>query len=70
MVLGCLIFFVDDSMVFCKADKEECQELLRVLKLYEQASGQKVNMDKSSVLFSSNTKAEDRSMVMHLFSIN
>ena len=45
------LLFVDDSMLFYKADKEECQELLRVPKLYEQAFGQQMNMDKPSVLF-------------------
>ena len=49
------LFFADDSILFCKASVEECQVLKDVLKLYEDASGQKLNMEKTSLFFSSNT---------------
>lgn len=34
------MFFADDSLILCKAQKHECQALLQVLKRYENASGQ------------------------------
>ena len=40
------LFFVDDSLLFCKAIDQECQKLIDILELYEAASGQKVNADK------------------------
>uniref|UniRef100_A0A2N9I4S0 Reverse transcriptase zinc-binding domain-containing protein n=1 Tax=Fagus sylvatica TaxID=28930 RepID=A0A2N9I4S0_FAGSY len=49
------ILSLHDSILFCKASVEECQVLKDVLKLYEDASGQKLNMEKTSLFFSSNT---------------
>ena len=48
------LFFADDSLLFCKASSQECHQLVEILQLYEAASGQKVNTDKSSVFFSRN----------------
>ena len=36
---------------FCKAQKEECQTILRILKEYETVSGQLINFEKSSIQF-------------------
>ena len=48
------LFFADDSLLFCKASRQECQKLTEILELYEVASGQKINADKSLVFFSHN----------------
>ncbi|XP_071920756.1 uncharacterized protein [Coffea arabica] len=48
------LFFADDSLIFCKANSQEAKELKRILEVYEQESGQMVNLDKSSVFFSKN----------------
>ena len=60
------LFFSDDSLLFCKENNQECQNLINILQLYEAASVQKIDMDKSSVFFSSNTPDERRSEVMNL----
>ncbi|XP_071923241.1 uncharacterized protein [Coffea arabica] len=57
------LFFADDSLVFCKANKQEAEKLKRILKVYEEATGQLINMDKSSVLFSKNTLPSVKSEV-------
>ena len=31
------LFFANDSLLFCHARKEECNEISRILHLYEQA---------------------------------
>ena len=45
------LLFTDDSLVFCKAQNEECQTILRILKEYEKVSGHLINFDKSSIQF-------------------
>ncbi|KAK9951083.1 hypothetical protein M0R45_006545 [Rubus argutus] len=49
------LFFADDSLFFLKGFTANCSELMRILKVYCDASGQLVNLDKSSVFFSPNT---------------
>ena len=49
------LFFVDDSLIFCKASLEECDALQKVLRVYEEASGQQLNRAKTSIFFNSNT---------------
>ena len=60
------LFFADDSLLFCKANGQECQYLIEVLQLYEAASGQKINADKSSVFFSNNTPDDRRCEVLNM----
>nr|XP_027096090.1 uncharacterized protein LOC113715987 [Coffea arabica] len=54
------LFFADDSLIFCKADTSQAEEVLRILEKYEKGSGQMINMDKSSVFFSKNVTQEDQ----------
>ena len=48
------LLFADDSLLFCCASVKECQQVNSLLNLYEAASGQNVNIDKTSLFFSSN----------------
>ncbi|XP_027156460.1 uncharacterized protein LOC113757300 [Coffea eugenioides] len=48
------LFFADDSLIFCKADPNNAMELRRILLVYEKGTGQMINLEKSSVLFSRN----------------
>ncbi|KAH0981517.1 hypothetical protein GBA52_008694 [Prunus armeniaca] len=48
------LLFVDDSVLFCRADEREAQCVLNILQCYEAASGQSVNYDKSSNFYSGN----------------
>ena len=50
------LFFADDSLLLMEANAESAQEINRILNLYEAASGQVINKDKSSILFSANTR--------------
>ena len=45
------LFFADDSLFFCKAEPRECGEVMKVVRIYGQASGQCINFDKSFLLF-------------------
>ncbi|XP_062021002.1 uncharacterized protein LOC133737477 [Rosa rugosa] len=48
------LFFADDSLIFGAASESECHVSRHILNTYELASGQKVNYQKSSVVFSRN----------------
>jgi hypothetical protein len=60
------LFFADDSLIFCKAKSLEWRRLVKILELYEVASGQKLNKDKTSIFFSRNTSMEKRAEISQL----
>ena len=49
------LLFANDSQIFCKAKENECQKLLEVLATYENASGQQINREKTTIFFSKST---------------
>lgn len=55
LVLINYLFFVDDNLLFCKANSIKWSKLLSLLDLYENASGQALNKDKTFLFFSNNT---------------
>ena len=52
------LLFADDSLLFCEARVTECQNLLNILAQYEQALGQAINWQKTTLFFSRNTQLE------------
>jgi len=58
------LFFADDSLLFCKANSVEWRRLLRILGIYEAGSGQKLNLNKTSIFFSRNTSVERRQEIL------
>jgi hypothetical protein len=64
------LFFADDSLILMRARNEEAMELKRVLEVYERVSGQMINKDKSSVLFSPNTTRTVRDQMKATLSIS
>uniref|UniRef100_A0A2N9IN55 Reverse transcriptase domain-containing protein n=1 Tax=Fagus sylvatica TaxID=28930 RepID=A0A2N9IN55_FAGSY len=61
------LFFADDSIIFCRATMAECNAILMVLSLYENASGQKVNSGKTALFFSHNTLQCQREVILQMF---
>ena len=61
------LFFVDDSLIFCKASMEECNELQKILQVYKDALGQQLNQAKTSLFFSSNTPREIQEEIKNRF---
>lgn len=47
------MLFADDSLLICRANEEQARELMRILKIYERATGQMVSIAKSAVTFGS-----------------
>ena len=54
------IFFADDSLICCKAKRDDYREVMKILTVYRLASGQEVNIDKLRIMFSRNTRESDR----------
>lgn len=64
------LFFAYDSLIFMKADEANARRLKHILAVYEGASGQMINKDKSSVLFSKGTGDRTRRKVLNILGIN
>ncbi|CAL2239107.1 unnamed protein product [Prunus armeniaca] len=52
------LFFADYSLIFLEAKREVFEEVKGIFATYEKASGQKINLAKSAVSFSSNITTE------------
>jgi hypothetical protein len=57
------LFFADDSLIFCRANFSEWNKVQSLLQDYEQASGQKLNVEKTSIFFSRNTRQHFREFI-------
>ena len=57
------LLFTDDSLHFCQATQDEVQEVVDIMQLYAKASGQLINLVKSSIFFSSNVDGMRRDWI-------
>ncbi|KAM6578399.1 hypothetical protein CsatB_030236 [Cannabis sativa] len=60
------MFFADDSYLYCQASKVEASYIMDLLRKFELASGQKVNVAKSSIFFKSNTDDDKRDQIIRI----
>jgi hypothetical protein len=60
------LFFADDSIIFCKANSVEWRRIMRILGIYKKGSGQKLNLQKTSLFFSRNTSLERKPEILRL----
>ncbi|KAL5556997.1 hypothetical protein UlMin_039233 [Ulmus minor] len=63
------LLFADDSLFFLEARPSTCANLKEILKLYETASGQVVNLSKSAVCFGPNTSESDATHMAALLGV-
>ncbi|XP_074297615.1 uncharacterized protein LOC141628358 [Silene latifolia] len=72
-VSGCTgvshLFFADDSILFVKANNEECSIVANIISNYERASGQKINFEKSKIVFSKKVGNQMRGMLKTLLGV-
>jgi len=64
------LLFADDSLLLFKIDHGSAEHLRNILSLYEDCSGQTINKDKSSIMFSRNTQVDTRRGLMDALEIN
>lgn len=48
------LLYVDDNILFCRAKLSEARAIMNILQLYQEVSGQMINLDKSEMVFSPN----------------
>ncbi|XP_010666976.2 uncharacterized protein LOC104884079 [Beta vulgaris subsp. vulgaris] len=58
------LLFADDSLLFTRATRQECFEIVDILNRYELAFGQKINYEKSEVSFSKGVRVEQKEALM------
>ncbi|KAL0450878.1 UNVERIFIED_CONTAM: hypothetical protein Slati_1644200 [Sesamum latifolium] len=63
------LLFADDTMVFCPANSNTVDKVRRTLEVYRKASGQEINLTKSSAAFSRNTPMNMRLQLANLLGI-
>ena len=63
------LLFVDNSLLFCKANNQDCQKVLEILSSYERVLGQKLNRDKTSLFFSKSTALDMQNYIMTEFGV-
>ena len=63
------LLFADDSLFFLKADQKNSQNLLQIFQDYGNASGQLINLEKSSITFGNNVYQHTRTSIMQTLKI-
>ena len=63
------LFFADDSLLFCRASIQECNHIQTLLATYEQASGQQLNWEKTTLFFSKNMGIEVQESIKDLMGV-
>ena len=63
------LLFVDDCLLFCKANTTICAQLKSLLEKFCDNSGQLINYHKSVLTFSSNASSHQKDIVTGIFNI-
>ncbi|KAA3487156.1 reverse transcriptase [Gossypium australe] len=63
------LLFADDCMMFGEATEQGARSMKNILQEYESCSGQCVNFNKSTIFYSSNTKAETKEVVSSILGV-
>ena len=61
--------FADDSLIFCQATQAEGETIANILQTYERAFGQSINLEKSSIYFSSNTSERQKGQILEVLGV-
>lgn len=64
------LLFADDSIVFLEGSQSNLESLRNILQVYEEASGQRVNMQKSSIFFGKGSNESDKEVLKGIIGIN
>jgi hypothetical protein len=63
------LFFADDSLLFCKAKPVEVARIQNILNQYENASGQQINRQKTTIFFSKSTSQRVQETIQDMLGV-
>lgn len=63
------LFFADDSLLFFKADRKECETVMEILMKYEKVSGQRINFEKSEICFGRSIDSVRKNELQEVFGV-
>ena len=63
------LFFADDSLLFCRATLSDLQVIQNILSLYETASGQKLNREKTTIFFSKAVSEDTKTQISNYLEV-
>lgn len=58
------LFFAYDSLLFCRVIISQWENLTNILRIYETASGQRLNNNKTFLFFSRNTTLNEKEAIL------
>jgi hypothetical protein len=64
------LLFADDSLLFCRANEEEANQIKSIITTYQQASGKLVNYNKSEILFSKKVQQDSKGVITNILPIS
>ncbi|KAL4347465.1 hypothetical protein GQ457_17G009390 [Hibiscus cannabinus] len=63
------LLFADDCLIFSQADGKNCQSIMKIIKLFSDATGQAVNFEKSAIFFSPNLDPQSQRSICEILKI-
>lgn len=63
------LFFADDTVLFCRANNREADEIKSIISRYERASGQRINLEKTAITFIPNIQEEKRREICSILGV-
>jgi endonuclease/exonuclease/phosphatase family metal-dependent hydrolase len=60
------LLFADDSLLFCRANEDESNQIKAIISTYQQASSQLVNYNKSEIIFSKKVTQASKSTILNI----
>lgn len=63
------LLFADHSLLFSRANREEANQLIKILDTHQHATGQVVNLDKLETSFSQNMLFDEKNMISNLMGV-
>lgn len=64
------MLFADDSLLICRETEMQAQDLMNILKIYENATGQLINVAKSAITFGAKVNATTKLLIQGIIGID